>query len=160
MNQHVGLCSWRWMQDNKTSTPLFTVLFDRKCEALSAELPIWLGRMEKFISASRRLRVLISLYSLQTPANEIHVTAKAMMVKQCETEHSCVLAVGQSVSRHKGRVFERGVQLTCFLCVLHLKSGNESMPWMRWPLQGNSAGQSCGRVERSTPALAALLTPN
>lgn len=151
------------MQDNKPSMSLFTVLFERKREAVSTKLPIWLGRMEKFISASRCLEVLISLYSLQTPANEIQVTAKeakVMMLKQCETEHSCVLAVGQSVSRHKGCVFERDVQLTCFLCVFHLKSENESMPWMRWPFQGNSARQSCGRVERCTPALAALPTPH
>lgn len=90
MNQHVGLCSWRWMQGNKPSMSLFTVLFERN---LSAKLPIWLGRTEKFISASRCLKGLINLYSLQTPANEIHVTAKegkVMMLKQCETEHSCV----------------------------------------------------------------------
>lgn len=95
------------MQDNKPDMSLFTVLFERKREALSAELPIWLGRMEKLISASRCLKVLISLYSLQTPAKEICITAKeakVMMLKQCEAERSCVLAVGQSISRHKGRV--------------------------------------------------------
>lgn len=162
MNQHVGLCSRRWMQDNKPSRSLFTVLFERKLEALSAELPICLGRMEKFISASRCLKMLINLYSLQTPANEIHTTAKeakVMMLKQCESEHSCVL---QWASLYPGTKDSslRGVFSWSVFYVFHLKSENESMPWIRWPFQGNSARQSCGRVERCTPALAALLTPN
>lgn len=63
---------------------------------LSEELPIWLGRLEKPISALRCFKMLISCIHYQTPANEIRVTAKeanVMLLKQRGSEQSCDLAV-------------------------------------------------------------------
>lgn len=45
-----------------------------------------------------------------------------------------------------------------FLCVFHLESENELMPWMRWPFQGNSARQG-GRVERCTLGTGCIADP-